>query len=501
MRRLLFALAFALCALPMSGSARRRAVVVPVSWDAALVVEPRAMQTIGALQIASSSTLAARWNAPAIPVDHYVLTASETAGGSPLQFATTATSLTLTALESATEYRVSIVACRDAACAAPVTANAQATATTAEEYWRVRGTGRSYATADRIVSDGNTKAYALAWGSEAGAALAGRAQLYYDPSGGSEKGVKIGAMSGTITTSADSVASYSGVSGFGFHRSDAQGHPGTGPSTFQPIALSPRMGGKVRLFYEATDADGRGRVYSIDSVDGWTGRDFNTTAATICQDSDVVPVGACPPTLLIGVEGDGNPKVREARQLKVGIPTLSGWTWDGEPGTFMVVTLHLTDATCSSTFFNLGYAVWDGSRWALQYGANGCPKLIPGVQAPMPVHIGGARYKLYFNHNTTSGGGPDTFKPMKVLYADGAAIGQASTVEFEEWETIDRARRVHYLWPDGTLMTDTEKSMLDDYHVWMPSNDLSLQVIYSNMSCPANACGPPFVGMAVLLNP
>lgn len=469
----------------------RRAVTPTPAWNAALAVARRAPQTVGTKTFYSSSSLSAQWSAAGNGVDHYVITATETAGGPPLRFSATGTSTTLTALESSTEYRVTIAACLDASCSSSITSSSSATASTDEEYWQVRGTGNSFATADKIVSDGNTKAYALLYGADAGAALAGKAQLYYDPMSSTEKGVKIGTM--------NSVSSYTPLSGFGFHRNDAQGKAGLGPLTFQVVALTPRLGAKVRLFYEAEDGNGRARVYSIDSKDGWTGRDFNSSSATICQDSDLT--STCAPTMLIGTSSDGNAHVAQARQLKVGLPTLDKWMWNEEPGTFMVVTIHYSDTSCSSSFFNMGYAVWDGTRWNLQYDSRGCPKTIPGVQAPMPVHVGGARYKLYFNHNATNSGGVEQFKPMKLLYADAAASGSASLVDFDDWETIDRARRVNFFWPNGTLLTDEEKSLFDDYHVWMPSNDPSQQVIYSNMSCPSNGCGAPFIGMGVLLNP
>jgi hypothetical protein len=485
----------------------RRAVAPPVSttWKAQLSAEKSGAQILLGRQLASSSALLVRWTAPSVAVDHYALSANETAGGVPLSFsaAGSATSMTLTRLEAGTAYRVSIRACLDASCASSLTADAAATAATEDEYWQIRGTGGSYATADKLVSDGNTKPYALLWGPDAGAGLAGKAQLYYDPSVANEKGVKIATLPGAITSSPSSVASFQPLSGFGFLRGDSVGHNGTGPATMQPVALSSRLGGKVRLFWEATDANGRGRVYSADSADGWQGRDFHSGGATICQEADLAPGGGCPATLLIGGETEGNPKVREARQLKVGTATLDDWRWDGEAGTFMVVTLHLTDTVCSSTFFNMGQAVWDTTRWNLQYDAKGCPKLIPGVQAPMPVHIGGSRYKLYFSNNTsgTGGGATSLFKPLKMLYADGAASGSASLVDFEDWESITRARPVHVLWPNGVELTDAETSQFDDYQVWMPTRDPSLQVIYTNMACPANACGPPFCGMAVLANP
>lgn len=260
----------------------------------------------------------------------------------------------------------------------------------------------------------------------------------------------------------------------------------------------------MRIFWETSGSDGRGRIYSRDSVDGWTGRDFHSGAPTVCQELDVAAGGACAATLLIGVEGDpvsATPKFNQARQLKIGVPLLDSWTWDATPGTFMILTGHLSDASCSTAFFNATYAVWDGSRWNVEYAANGCPRLIPSVQAPMPVHIGGARYKLYFNNNQSGAGPLTAFKPLKLLYADGAATGDSSLVDFDDWETSERMREIHVLWPSGVELTDVEESAFDDFQVWMPTGDPSLQVIYSNMSCPGGACGAPFIGMAVLVNP
>jgi hypothetical protein len=115
----------------------------------------------------------------------------------------------------------------------------------------------------------------------------------------------------------------------------------------------------------------------------------------------------------------------------------------------------------------------------------------------MPLHLGGARYKLYFNQNS----GNASLKPLKLLYANGAATGDPDLVEFEDWETADRVRTIHVLWPNGVELTEAENSQFDDYQVWMPTRDRSLQVMYSNMNCPNGACGPPFIGMAILVNP
>ena len=466
---------------------KRRAVRVPgAAWTSGLAASTIPVTTIAGKAIQASSRLRVTWQVPSVPVDHFVVTAVDVAGGLPLAFPAASSPVEITTLASGTEYRITIAACIDTACVTRLTDDAAVTAKTDDEYWQIRGTGSSYATAQKLISDGNTKPWVLVWGTEAGS-LSGRAQLYYDPSVPSEKGIKIGTSSTPVTSSADSISSFTPLSGFGFHRNDSAGNSGTGPATFQVVAMRE---GFIRLFYEAETADHKGRVYSVDGQDGWSGRDFNRGSATVCQDSDLASGGACEPTLVIGTESEGNPKIRQARQFKLLLPTRDTWLWDSAPGTSMVFTAHLTDSTCSSTFFNAGFAIWSGSRWVVQYAADGCPKLIPGVQAPMPVHLGGTRYKMYFNNNT---GGTVDHKPLKILYADGGT--------FDGFEPVARARELHVLWPSGAELTETEESMFDDFQVTMPTNDPMFQVIYSNMTCPANACGPPFIGMAVLLNP
>ncbi|MFN0111343.1 MAG: hypothetical protein ACKVZH_20970 [Blastocatellia bacterium] len=127
------------------------------------------------------------------------------------------------------------------------------------------------------------------------------------------------------------------------------------------------------------------------------------------------------------------------------------------------------------------------------------------MQAPNPVHLGGARYKLYFNNRTTLRGQPADplviIKPLKVFYADGKLTGNPAAIEFEDWEPAASAREVHYLWPDGTLLDAANESKLDDHVTLMPTGDPNLQVIYTNMSGGQTPQSIPFVGLAALINP
>lgn len=91
-------------------------------------------------------------------------------------------------------------------------------------------------------------------------------------------------------------------------------------------------------------------------------------------------------------------------------------------------------------------------------------------------------------------------KPMKVLYADASASGDGSKLEFEDFESVDDARDITYLWADGTELTAEEESKLDDYQVYSPTGAPEHLIMLSNMAC-EGGCGPPFAGLLFLLNP
>ena len=118
----------------------------------------------------------------------------------------------------------------------------------------------------------------------------------------------------------------------------------------------------------------------------------------------------------------------------------------------------------------------------------------------MPVHLGGAQYKMYFSHNTAQGlsGAGFSTKPVKIMYGDGARSSDPDVVDFEDWEGVSEARDILVLLPDGTEVSLEERSRFDDYVVLMPTNDPELQVLYTNMS---EAGVHPFIGSVVLMNP
>lgn len=472
-----------------------------------LVVAQTETRTVAGRSLASSSRLLLNWIAPAGgAVDHHEITAVDIVGNTrvSVQVPGSATSVTLTGLKSATPYSLVVRSCQDSACTRAASA-AAVSATTPTEVWQLQGTGHTVATLLQPVADGNARLSATRFGPDAGS-VANTVQFYYGP-----RGVSGLAVASSATVSAASPASYLS---FTSHAANTGLRSPTGASsgiqaimTGQGVPLSAALGAKLRLFFEANDADGRTRIYSVDSVDGYVGRDFNVSAAasTCTTSADYQPNGNCPATLRVGVQADGangNDRLNAARQHKLAWPNLDDWRWDGAAGSFMVVTVDAI-AGCTTATHNQAYAVWDGSRFVVQYASDGCPKLFKNAQAAVPMHLGGARYKLYFGDpSVTSGrvaGSALPFVgPKKLIYADGASTSAAQTVEFEDWETVAQARQVQFLWPDGEALDDKAEGYIDDFHVLAPTGSLDLQVLYLTIT---DGVVIPFAAAAVLLNP
>ena len=138
-------------------------------------------------------------------------------------------------------------------------------------------------------------------------------------------------------------------------------------------------GGKVRLFFEAQGADGKTRVMSLDSQDGYFGLDFNAGPASTCSTAaDYATGGGCAPIVAIAVEGDagGNQKIVNARQFKVAWPTLESPHWDMAAGTFMVFT---TDQVTGCSTARMNHVL----RRVERLGVGGA---VPGEWLPEDVH-------------------------------------------------------------------------------------------------------------------
>lgn len=470
-----------------------------------------ASRTVGSTALASSTRLTVSWTPPAGgTINHYRITAIDAVGGLPLTFTAspTETSAELSGLKAATAYSITVSASADAA--GTVTGSASAVQfTTDKEYWQLQGIGNTTAGLSKIVSDGNARISATRFGPEAGSVTANRIQLYYGPSLVTGRQT----LSTALTASATSAALPSSYLSFVSSMATTGLLTPTPAATLikeiatgQAVPLSAAMGGKVRVFFEAQGDDGKTRIFSIDSVDGYTGQDFNSSSSsTICSTTaDYSAGGGCAIKVAIGIQGDavaGNPRILNARQNKVGYPTQTDWRWDGAPGTFMVFTSGLV-AGCSTADRTHGYAVWNGSTWDVQYTAAGCPKLFNNVQAAFPMHIGGVRYKLYYGDTSDMTGKLANMLPFlgpkRLLYADGAKSSLADRVDFEDWESQLAARDVAFLWPNGDLLDATAEGYIDDFHFMAPTGALELQVMYLAIT---NGTAVPLGAAAILLNP
>lgn len=490
-----------------SGSVKEVSPIPALSGPAGVALAEVGKQTTGKATFGSSSKLLTSWTAPVgYTVDHYEITATEALMNTTVAVTASASaaSATLTPLKAATSYSVVVKACKDSACSNAGTA-AAVSATTPGEYWQLQGSGNAVSTLTKPVSDGNARLSATRFGADAGA-NANTVQFYYGPQGVSGQAI---ATSGVVSSSSPAsyltgFTSYASTSGVRSLSSATTGIKDI--MTGQGVPLSAAMGAKVRLFFESNDVDGKTRIYSVDSVDGYVGRDFNRGSATTCSAAtDYLSGGNCPATVVIGVQGDTvNPtnKINAARQNKIGWPTLTDWRWDGAVGTFMVFTFENVSG-CVTASHNHGYAVYNGTTFVAQFDSSGCPKAFKSAQAALPMHIGDVRYKMYFGDPTVTTGKITTSQlpfvgPKKLIYADGRSSGSPSIVDYEDWESVANARNVVFLWPNGDQLSDTAEGYIDDFHFLTPTGSIDIQVLYLSIT---DGAIPPIAAAAVLLNP
>ena len=443
-------------------------------------------------------------------VDHVLLVATESVSGSmaAATAAPDANAAVLQELRSATPYQVVLRACLDAGCSTFMESpQGPVAGTTPQEAWQLQGTGSTISTLTKIVPDGNVKIHAFRYGDDAPGPLAGKAQIYYGPMQGNAKGLAVGTAPVPATTNVATVSSFTSLAGSsGLVRPPSPAPLVADVATGQAVPVSAAAGGLVRLYYEAPGVDGKTRILRVDSRDGWTGIDFNAGVSSVCSTTaDYSPGGGCAPVVEVGVEGDvvaPNPGIRNARQFKIGFPTLDDWRWDLAAGTFMVFTTDPVTG-CSTAMHNQVYARWSGSAWDVQRYPGGCPKLFPFTQAATPLHLGGARYKLYFGDPSdqtgrVAGSMLPFLGPKKVLYADGAATGPLGDVDFEDWEPRAAARDTVFLWPSGQPLSAGAEGYIDDFVALSPTASLDFQVWYVAIT---DGVVPPFASLAVLVNP
>lgn len=473
-------------------------------------------QTVGSSSFSSSTQMAVSWVAPAnATVDHYLILASESVGGTSLSFSATAgeASKILTGLKGATPYSIQVIACMDATCSSYGSASA-VSRTTSEEYWQLQGSGNGYANATKAVAGGTSLSWVMRWGSEAGSSYNGRYQYYYKSNTASTRGIGIAATAGS-DVSVPTLTSFVANTAAGLRNpcNDPQstsGCPGSAAYFINAIQAVPMSSsGKVRVFFEAIDATESGqptRIYSLDSQDGLVGQDFNSSASlAYCGgngSTDYTSTGGCKPTVVLGVSTDsgaGNSPLSQARQFKIGWDWQADWRWNGATGSFMFIT---GDDACGNNLNALYYATWDGSKWTVATDGSGCAKpVVKKAHGPVLVPLGGAKYKVYYEDETN---GTQSGKPLRFIYADGSLSGAAGTVDFADWESSAKARDVNFLWPDGTLLDAQDEAGLGDHMVLTPGGSLSEQYMFVNLGGFDNSkwqAASAGLGVARLLNP
>ena len=478
-------------------------------YDAAPPSRPNAPRSVVATRISaatiagteyfSSTRLRVSWTAPESGVvPRYEVSWSEAGSQSRSLRVVTTTTIDLSDLASGTAYRIDVAPCSAVNCSTSDTASTAAQ--TPAEVWHMQGAGSSIAGLTRIVSDGNVKIHVLRYGT--GSASTGRLLMYYGPMQQAAKGLAVA----TTATAANYLSFDSRAGSAGLVSPPSAATLVREVATGQGVPLAANLGARIRLFFEAAGADGRTRIMSLDSQDGYTGFDFNSGASAVCAtQADYSTDGGCAPTIAIGVDGDAvapNARIPNARQFKIGVPTMTDWRWDGAAGTFMVFTTDLV-AGCSTVQPNQGYAMWTGSAWQVQYLANGCPKLFQSMQAAHPLHLGGTRFKMYYGDPSdqtgrVTGSNLPFLGPKKVIYANGARSGDPNRVDFEDWDATSAGRRLVFLWPSGSQLNATALGYIDDFSIVMPTGAPDLQVLYLAIT---DGTVAPFTSAAVLINP
>jgi len=479
----------------------------PPAWESGLVVSTVDAVEIETVSYNSSSQLLVEWSPP--PEDYSQVRLEVTDLSTGLTDTVTPgaglTSHPLTNLKAATGYSVAIIACATDICDEGIDGGV-AGGQTADEVWQLLGTGHNLDGLTNIVADSNAKAHAFVYGESAPEELRGRIQLYYGAMGGF--GGSLSVATSNRTADADDESSYSDFTSHVGSSGVVEPEAGTPLvewiGTGQGVPLSDELGGGVRLFFEARGSDGTTRLLSLDSEDGYLGRDFNSGPAEYCSlAAHYQAGGGCHPAVEIGAAGDEVAPaagINNVRQQKVGVPTLTSWQWGGNAGTFMVFTTGAING-CSDSQKNHGYAVYDGNTWSVQYATSGCPELFKGVQAMAPLHLGGGRFKIQFgNPDETEGALGSNLPflgPKRIIYGDAARSGDPEVLDFEDWDPVDEARDLTFLWPDGEVFDATAEGYIDDFVVLTPTFDIDHQVQFVVLT---DGQQIPFTSVAILRN-
>lgn len=456
----------------------------------------------------SSSRMEAAWAWPGKSVHEWKLVVAEPATGLIDTVFVDGDILNriITGLKSGTEYELTVSGILASGRGAR---GLSAIATTPEEVWQLKGAeagvGNTFDECWIVVENGNVLSWPFLYGDDAPGSFAGKVRFYYKPFPRSEPsgGVRVAISKEKATEDPESVASFVTLEGFGLRNPPFPATLVKQLAACQGVPLSAEMGGGVRLFFEAAGADRLTRYMYLDSQDYYRGQDFHPGDPTVVEETeDYETGGPAEPTVVIGVLGepaDSTTGLYQARQSKMGWPTLDSWTWDGASGTFMIIT---GADVCEQTNDGLFYAVWDGGAWSVVKDEDdACARpLVLDAHGPVVVHRGGHRYKVYYEDQAE--GRSD--KPFHLLYADAERSGAEDRVEIEDWDAESSAREVHFRWPDGSALTRGRESGLGDHAILCPAGGLEVQVMYLNLGGKDDSSAPRIpagLGMAILVNP
>jgi hypothetical protein len=366
------------------------------------------------------------------------------------------------------------------------------------ETWQIQGTGHTYEAGTNVVDNGSTLAYAFQYEAEAGSALAGMTKFYYNPTPGKDGwagGIRVGDNDSTETTvaalshfepSANGVKAVCDQMNIKSCSASSAYYMRAG----QAIPLKSEQ--KIRLFFEANDlsqgVNSVTEIFYLDSMDGYVGEDFNKGSATLCGGAgsmDYAPGGDC--ALSVAVAANAETGLSQARQFKIGYPTLDSSIWDESKGTFMVIT---GADRCGKTNDGLFYATWDAESWNVTKDTSSCATpLVPYAHGPVLVHLGDGRYKLYYEDIMSNVPNGRVKKPLRFITADATRTGDPAIVDFADWDSYKNAGEVSFLWPDGTKLTDAEESGIGDHFIYSPDG-IESQVMYLNLGGYDNVDAP-----------
>lgn len=434
----------------------------------------------------SSTRLGLSWSHPDFKVNHFELVVDDD------RYKTSSDSYTLGELMAGTNYEITLSACLNKSCSEKVEGE-MISASTAEEIWMLESEGAGYENATEIVKDGNTLAYFVDH-EDGGAEYPSALRLYGSTRPDSELGL---GLSVAFMQDEDDLSSFE-FSKRIFQSCDIN-HEECLEGAFsiyasQTIPLKEEES-TLTCFegYFIEDQVGpkntTTEIYCLNSQDAWASLDYDSSEDEVCgnESNEYREGGTCELEKVIGLE-DG---FMQARQFKIGFPKRESWAWDTDDESFIVVT---GEDNCGQTQNGLFYGEWLGGEWEMAKDQMGClAPLAESAHGPVIVHLGGSKYKLYYEYRMQDGA--EEKKPFHMFYIN---------LDNPNFESQADARDVHFVWSDGSSLTDAEEAGLGDHMIHVLNHDLDHQVMAVNLNGRDNTDNPgpsQGLGLATLLNP